>query len=99
MDIINNNKVFVGFASLLFNLGAKHLTSDLGKVHDYLLNTPVIKFLVIFSLFFLATRDVAISVALSLGYAVLFLGMLHEEGFLSAIPRDVRMKLQSESVG
>jgi hypothetical protein len=61
----------------------------------WLLSTPVFKVLAVFSMFFVATRDIRVAGILAFAYLVLFMGLLHEKSKISVIPIDVRYKIEA----
>ena len=64
--LASNNKLVWGMTMLLMNLGARYLAADLGTSHDKILNNQITKKLIIFSLFFVATRDIPTSILMKL---------------------------------
>jgi hypothetical protein len=91
---VNDNRLVWGITALLFNIGQRHVFSDLGKVHEHLLTRPLVKLVVVMSMFFMFTRDIAITLCLTAIYFVVFVDMLHENGRLSVVPRYVRDAIQ-----
>jgi hypothetical protein len=86
---LNASKVMAGLCTVLISLGGKYVASDLGRVHDIILSTTVVKGVVVFSMFFAATRDTAVSAAMTAGYIIVVLGLLHERASLCILPRAV----------
>jgi Ca2+/Na+ antiporter len=90
VSAINNNRFIWGITSFIFNIGARHVISDLGQVHMYMFSTSFFKALIVFSMFFMATRDVLIALLLSVMYVVVFIGLLHEKSKYSIIPKNIK---------
>jgi hypothetical protein len=90
---INNNKYFWGFTLLMLNLGSKYLASDLGKFHEKVLNSDLVKRFILFSLFFVATKDVLTSLALTFVFTFIVYGFMDEQSPLSFVPRPDVSKL------
>ena len=93
VSTLNDNRIMWGLTSLLFNMGSRFVMSDMGRIQEYIMSRPLVKLVVVFSMFFVATRDILLSVWFTLLYVVIFMGMLHERGKISVIPYDVRMHL------
>lgn len=86
MDLINNSKVTAGVAMLLLNLGARYVQADMGKVHEMILSNSYVKKLIIFCLFFIATRDICVAAGLTVFYILVFDGILHEKRKFCIVP-------------
>jgi hypothetical protein len=86
LQAINDNKYAWGIALLLLNVGSRYLATDLGKFHEAVLSNDLVKRFVLFSLFFVATRDVLIALTLTLVFSVIVYGFLHEKSRFSLVP-------------
>lgn len=87
--LANNNRIVWGLTMLLMNFGSRYLVGDLGKAHDAILSNQVVKKLIIFSLFFVATRDVLTAFLLTIAYIIIIDGILHENSKFCIVPRKV----------
>jgi hypothetical protein len=98
LPILNNNKIIWGVTMLLLNMGSKYVMADLGKIHEKVLTNEIAKKIIIFSMFFVATRDFLTAFILSVFYVLLIDGVLHENRNFSLItkPSDVNGKLITE---
>lgn len=65
-----NNKFFVGTAILIVNMGSRYVISDAIAVHEKLLQHKLVKQIVIFSIVFVATRDIMTSIMLTFAFNV-----------------------------
>jgi hypothetical protein len=74
-DILNNSKYFSGFIMILMNLGSKYVPLELSEEQEEFLSKKVIRRLLVFAIFFMATRDVLVSIILT-GIFILFIGSL-----------------------
>lgn len=86
MDMFTNQKIAAGLAMLTLNIGARYIQADLGKFHDLILSNEYIKKIIVFSLFFVATRDASIAFLLTIFYIIVIDGILHEKRKFSLIP-------------
>jgi hypothetical protein len=77
---ISNSKLFNGCIMLLMNIGGKYLVLDLPGNMEKLFSTYfVLRCLVLFSIFFMATRDIKISIMLSLLFFILIKFFINEK--------------------
>ena len=64
---LSNSKIFAGSILLLSNIGGKYLSIDFPKNVDSIFTKYfILRCIVLFSVFFMATRDIKISLLLSL---------------------------------
>jgi hypothetical protein len=83
----NTNKWLAGGAMLLVNLGGRYIHADLNKTHDLILSNEYFKKLIVFALFFMATRDVITAFILTLLYIFIVDGLLHGDRKYCIIPK------------
>ena len=77
---IANSKLFNGCIMLLMNIGGKYLAIDLPNNMEKLFSTYfILRCLVLFSIFFMATRDIKISIMLSLLFFILIKFFINEK--------------------
>ena len=62
---INSNRYFFAFMMLLLNIGARYIEIDLDNSHKKFLSSKVIRRLLIFTVAFIATRDVIASLIIT----------------------------------
>ena len=85
--LANNNKLFWGLTMLLMNFGSRYLIGDLGKAHEKILTSHLVKRLIVFSLFFVATRDIIAAFLLTMLYIFIIDGLLHEKSKFCIVPK------------
>tara|TARA_B110000285_G_scaffold89171_1_gene102284 strand:+ start:633 stop:914 length:282 start_codon:yes stop_codon:yes gene_type:complete len=73
-----NKKYLIGVLMILVNLGGRFLIDDLSENQKKNLNNHITRKIIAFSLFYLATRDLLISITLTIIY-ILFVSNLFEE--------------------
>ena len=76
---LNNSKYFSGIMMVLLNLGSKYVSLDLSEAQQHFLSDSVVRKVLLFTIFFIATKDIIISIILSLVFGVLVFGVLHED--------------------
>ena len=86
IEMLNGNKIIWGVTMLLLNVGSRYVIADLGKIHESVLSNEYFKKLIIFSMFFVATRDILTSFLLSILYVILIDGIFHEKRKFCIIP-------------
>lgn len=83
--MLNNNKIVWGVTMILLNMGSKYVLADLGNVHEKLFANEVFKKIILFSMFFVATRDLIISFLLTIVYTLVIDGIFHEKRNFSIV--------------
>lgn len=77
---VSNSKLFGGCIMLLTNIGGKYLALEMPSNVDKLFsNYFLLRYLVVFSIFFMATRDIKISILLSLLFFIIIKYILNEK--------------------
>lgn len=85
VSYLNGNKFFWGVTMLLLNFGSRYVIGDLGKIHEQFLANEIVKKIITFSLFFVATRDIIIAFVLTILYVLIVDGVLHEKRNFSLV--------------
>lgn len=79
INLLNTSKIFAGCIMLLMNLGGRYIANEIPDNVQKIFNHPWIRRLIIFSIFFFATRDIKISLLLTLIFVLLFAFLLDEK--------------------
>lgn len=95
---LNNNKYFVGIMMVMLNLGSRYIFLELGKVHDMFFNQKIVRRALIFTIFFVATRDIIASILLSTFFIIFFLELTHEKSPYCILPKGF-IKLDTNNDG
>ena len=93
MDILTSiaaNKLFVGLNIFIMNIGSRFVIMEVGKTHEKLLSNDLVKKVVLFCMFFVATRDIMTSVILTFAFIVLMQGLLNENSKFNILPKYFR---------
>lgn len=96
LALLNNNKILWGVAMLMMNAGSKYVIGDLGKFHEKVLTHELVKKMIVFAMFFVATRDIVVSFLLCVLYIVLIDGVFHEKRKFSLVPMHIQASAVSE---
>jgi len=87
---INNSKVVWAVTMLVFNLGSRYVLSDISVAHERVLSHALFKRVVVVCMFFVATRDVVLSIVLAAGFFIFFNVLVHEGSRFCILPLLVR---------
>lgn len=96
--VLNQNKIMWGVSMLLLNIGSRYVIADLGKGHEYILTSQIVKKLVVMSMFFVATRDLLTSFLLTIAYVLIVDGILHEKKHFCLLPKTVLKKVNKTNI-
>lgn len=96
--VLNQNKIMWGVSMLLLNIGSRYVVADLGKGHEYILTSQIVKKLVIMSMFFVATRDLLTSFLLTIAYVLIVDGILHEKKHFCLLPKTILEKVNKTTI-
>lgn len=70
-DKMNNNKYLLGISMLMLNIGSKYLIAELSETQEEMLKSKLVRRITLFSLFFMATRDIWASLGLLAAFLVI----------------------------
>ncbi len=70
IDKINTNKYFVGFMMIILTIGGRFIISELSEEQRNKIDTPLFRKIFIFCAFFMATRDLLITVLLTIIFLI-----------------------------
>ena len=92
MDL-SNNKLFGGCVMLLTNIGGRYLALELPDNMEKLFsNYFILRYLVLFSIFFMATRDIKISILLSLLFFIIIKYAINEKCNWCILKKDNKLE-------
>ena len=75
LEILNQNKFFIGIMMIVLNIGSRHLLDEFSDKPDEYSRNVLLRRLAIFAVCFIATRDVVTSTILTAGYVILATGV------------------------
>jgi hypothetical protein len=86
ISILNNSKYFAAVMMLLLNLGSRYISMELTQFHeDFLSNVFVRRFLV-FTVVFIATRDIKVALISTAVFIVIVSGIFNEDSKYCILP-------------
>jgi hypothetical protein len=78
LHVFNTNQYFIGIMMLVLNLGGRFISLEVTKKQEQFLQHPWIRRLLIFTVFFVATRNIWVAFWLTIT-VILFLGYIFNE--------------------
>ena len=77
---LNENKYFIGFAMILLNIGARFIIDELDDDLRKIISSPYIRRFFIFCSFFMATKDIFISLVLTIVFVIIINEFMGKDG-------------------
>ncbi len=90
LNNINTNKYFYAVAMILLNMGSKYIDVDLGDEHKKFLSSKVIRRIAIFTVAFVATRDVIASLIITSCFVILVLNLFNVKSENCILPENYK---------
>lgn len=90
MNKMNGNKYLAGIALLMLNLGSKYLIIDISKSTEQLLKLTIIRRFTLFSIFFIATRNILVSLILTAVFIVFSSGLFNDNSKFCILPKKLK---------
>lgn len=87
ISTLNGSKYFSGILMILMNLGSKYVGLELSEFQDEFLSKKLIRRIIVFCIFFIATRDIIISVVLTAIFIIFIGGVLNDNSKFSLIKK------------
>ena len=87
---LNDSKLFAGLVMIMLNIGSKYITIKLSKSQESYLRNTIARQLLIFSIIWMGTRDVLISIAMTAAFVVLTDHLFNEQSPYCIIPGHLR---------
>jgi len=74
----NNNPLLAGVSMLILNIGTKYVTLDISEKQDEFIKTILFRRLAVFIIFWIGTKDISSSIALTLLYIIFIVHLFNE---------------------
>jgi hypothetical protein len=97
LAFLNNSKYFAGISMLLLNLGSRYIAMELSYSQEQLLSNKIIRRLLVFTVVFVATRDIWVSFVLTAVFIVLVSGIFNENSGYCILPKSKIFKQISKN--
>jgi hypothetical protein len=75
IEVLNQNKFFIGIMMILLNIGSRHLVDEFSTNPDEYARNILLRRLAVFAVCFIATRDIVTSTLLTAGYIIIASGV------------------------
>jgi hypothetical protein len=86
IGFLNNSKYFVAIMMLLLNLGSRYISMELSQFHEDFLSNVLVRRLLVFTVVFVATRDIKVALISTAVFIVLVSGLFHEDSKYCVLP-------------
>ena len=96
LNNIINSKYFGGFMILVLNLGSRFVAMELSENQEQLLSNIIIRRFVIFTMLFVATKDIFVSIILTAAFIVLVSGLFNENSKYCIITKPAITQVTTE---
>ena len=96
---LNNNSYFIGFMMILLNIGSKYFVQELGSSLDMFFNLKIVRRLLIFTVFFVATRNVKTSIILTASFIIIALELFNEKSKYCILPKQILKLIDTNGDG
>tara|TARA_B100000925_G_scaffold103599_1_gene76302 strand:+ start:12828 stop:13274 length:447 start_codon:yes stop_codon:yes gene_type:complete len=87
---LNNSKFFAGLVMIMLNIGSKYITIELSKTQEEYLKNHVARQILIFSISWMGTRDILMSLGLTAIFIILTDFLFNENSKFCVIPMEYR---------
>jgi hypothetical protein len=78
VESINQSKYMAGIAMILLNIGSKYILMDISETQEEFMNNTIFRRFVIFTICFIATRDLIVSLTLTAAFVILVGNLFNE---------------------
>ena len=89
VSTLNGNKYFYAMAMILFNIGARYIEIDLDERHKKFLSSKIIRRLLIFTMAFIATRDVVAALIITACFVIIVLNLFNTSSKYFIFPKNI----------
>lgn len=90
ITILNSSKYFTGIMMILLNICSKYVTIKLSKSQEAYIRNYVVRELLIFSVCWMGTRDIYISIILTASFFILSQHLFNEESKYCVLPNQYK---------
>ena len=87
---LNSSKFFTGLMMILLNLGSKYITVKLSKSQEAYFRNNIAREVLIFSICWMGTRDIYVSIILTASFYILSQHLFNEESSYCVLPQKYR---------
>jgi len=86
LNVINNSKIFTGLIMICLNIGSKFITVKLSPSQEEFMKNYVAREILIFAVCWMGTRDILVSLLLTIMFFIITEYLFHEDSRLCIVP-------------
>ena len=90
LDQLNKSKLFAGLAMLMLNIGSKYIVIELSPNQESYFRNNVARQMLIFSIAWMGTRDILISLYITAAFTILTQFLLNENSYFCILPKSLQ---------
>ena len=75
LDVLNNNKLFLGIMLIVLNIGSRHLVDEFSTSEEEYSRNLVLRRIAVFAVCFVGTRDIIVSLILTAAFIIIASGV------------------------
>jgi len=98
INFLNSSKIFSGCIILLMNLGGKYISNEIPKNVDKFFDKSLVRQFIIFSIIFVATKDLKISLLLTFAFIFFFRFILNEKSKFCVLEKSLETISKKEAL-
>mgnify|MGYP001319934098 CR=1 FL=1 len=98
IGLLNNSSLFNAFITLIMNLGSRYISIDLCNFQEKILSSFIVRKLCIFAIFWMATRDIILSLLLTILFTFIVSGLFNSNSFLCILPKKTIKDSKSNNI-
>tara|TARA_B110000046_G_C12833376_1_gene330366 strand:+ start:109 stop:501 length:393 start_codon:yes stop_codon:yes gene_type:complete len=84
---LNTSNYFIGLMMIMLNIGSKYFIQEFGASIDFFFNLKIMRRVLIFTVFFVATRDVKTSLIMTAAFIIIALELFNEKSKMCILPQ------------
>ena len=86
LNTLNSSKYFTGLMMIMLNIGSKYITVKLSKSQEAYVKNYIIREILIFSIAWMGTRDIIVSIVITAAFFILTEHLFNEESKFCILP-------------
>jgi hypothetical protein len=90
VKMMNNSKLFAGVLMLIMNIGSRYIQVKFTKRQEAFLRNYVVREVLIFAILWMATRDLFLSIVLTLSFFIVTEYLFNESSHYCMLPQSYR---------
>ena len=90
INTINTNKYFYGILMILLNIGSRYIEIKFSKSQKQILGSKMLRRILIFTVCFISTRDIIVSLILTASFIIIVLNLFNDESEYCILPKSFR---------